>query len=292
MDAKLATARAQLEEALEFLQTEPDNEELKILVQDLREAVSLAEALSASEKSASDDGPLSSGWVTTSSSSNAAKSAKGNSPALAEGLELFAGQRCEIKPKDGKRWQAGVVVRRLPDYEYVVDRLFDNQHFKVKGTDEIREIASQSAPLRHELLTPGLKVVAKYSGDGKYYQAVVEKRTDQGCMVRFEGYEDDEPEHVALEQVRLPEVGEAPPLRSVVEIPPHLVVQPDDSEEVKSTKLRKQKQLKRQAKQASVEQLHNHKQTNWMSFQATSKRQKGTLTTIGGASLFSKSGDL
>ena len=283
MAGNLEKARAQLTEAMELLELEPNDEELKSLVEDLRQQVSLAEALVASTRE--EEGPKSSGWVTASSSSAGGRSGISRSQ-TPEHIDLLPGRRCEVKSKDMKRWQAGVVLKRLPDFEYVVQRLHDSQEVNVKGTDEIREIVPQDSPIRHDSLVPGLTVRARYSGDGKFYQAVVDKRTEHGCMVIFEGYEDDDPEHVALEHVRLPELGEAPSLLAPVEIPPHLVVKSDDSEDVKASKLRQQKALRRRVRQETIDQVHEHKQNNWIAFQASNKRMKGALTTVGGTSVF------
>jgi hypothetical protein len=264
------------------------------LAKELREAVSLAEALVGGESAGVvDNGPAAGGWTTTTSSSlGAAKSGAGGrqkASGIPEGLDFLPGQRCEVKTKECKRWQSAVVLKRLPDYEYVVQRLHDSKELSVRSADEeIREIHPSSASLRHDALVPGLKLRARFSGDGKYYQAVVEKRTEHGCTVRFEGYEDDDPEQVALEHVRLGESGEAPAVREQHEIPKNLIVQPDDSEDVKQRKLKQQKSLRRRARDETIELVHSNKQGNWLTFQATApKRVKGAMTTVGAASQFS-----
>lgn len=290
--AELVKSREQLKLVEELLQEEPNNEELLGLARELREAISYAEALSGGGgANGADSGPASTGWTTTtkSSSSSTSSSAKANAQATAprEGGDFLPGQRCEVKTKECKRWQGAIVLKRLPDYEYVVQRLHDSKEMTVKGTeDEIREIGPP-ATLRHDALIPGLKIRARYSGDGKYYQATVDKRTDQGCLVRFEGYEDDEPEHVALEHVRLETQGEAPSLLEQIEIPKHLIVNPDDSEELKQKKLRQQKALRKRVRAETIEQVHSQKQGNWLAFQATTKRVKGAMTSVGAASQFS-----
>lgn len=202
-------------------------------------------------------------------------------------MDLLPNQRCEIKPNGEKRWQGAVVEERLPNFEYRVQRLFDGERFHVKSrSKEIRPVTVPEEVLRLSSLIQNMRLHARYSGDGKYYPAIVQKVTDHGCILLYEGFEDDPPEHVALEHLRVPPPGSTAALRSTsadFEVPPELVVLPTDGEEERQSKLRQQKVLKRKRVREEMEQRQENKQHSWQAFQATAKRPKGSYTSVNGA---------
>jgi len=284
-EQRLIKAREQLVQIETLLRETPNDRELLDLRSELLEIVRLAESLE--DAALTNEVPAASQWTTVVPRSGGSSFSAGGSADLksngthpskpSERFEFLPDQRCEVKTADCKRWQGAIVTQRLPDFAYRVTRLHDDATLLVRG-QEIREMPK--ATLRHEALVPGMKVRARYSGDGKYYQAVVEKRAPFGCTVCFEGYEEDEPEKVALEHVRLADIDEAPAML-VVDIPKHMTVLPNDSDEVKAKKLRLQKSFKRKAKEETIDKVQEHKQDSWLAFQATAKRVKGAMTTLG-----------
>jgi hypothetical protein len=129
----------------------------------------------------------------------------------------------------------------------------------------------------------------------------VKTSTEHGAVVVYDGYGNEE--HVCLEHLKI-EVAAAAPAAAAgssaagsaaegggVEVPHHLVVLPTDSEEVRLSKVKRQKSIKRKAKEALTNKADADKQTKWQAFQATAKRVKGALTDIGAKSQFSVATD-
>jgi hypothetical protein len=195
-----------------------------------------------------------------------------------------------------KRWQAGVVQKRLPGLEYQVKRIFDNELVHV-NKDEIRNL-HPGAGLRLESIKPGMRMHARFSGDGKYYACTVKSTNEHGALVLFDEYGNEEAvcvEHMKIVVADEAAAGGGGPSSSSQqatsateqEIPRHLVILPTDTEEVRKQKLKKQKTLAWRAKQEEATKADEAKQNKWLLFQATSKRVKGALTDPSAKSQFS-----
>jgi len=306
MSARVDTARSQLAQVEELLAQAPSDEALLSLAAELRESIRLSLSLESTLAEASAALPVTS-WSMApqsappaahrsdhapSSSSSASAAASASSRSMPD--IVAPGTRCEVKQKDDKRWQAAFVQRRLPRQELELLRLCDGATL-VASEDEVRPI-HPGAGLRLDFIKPGVRLHARYSGDGKYYPVTVKSRTEHGAVVTFEGYGNDE--HVCVEHMRI-EVDAAPPpgadgsAATAAAVPKHLQLLPTDSEEVKLSKLKKQRSIKRSAKEAMVNKVEEDKQAKWQAFQATSKRVKGAFTDPSAESLFSSaSGDV
>jgi len=315
--SRVETARAQLAQVEELLAQAPTDEALLSLAAELRESIRLSLSLESTLAEASSALPVTS-WsmapqsahpaahrsdyaVASSASASAASSSSSSSSSTVRSTmpDIVApGTRCEVKQKDDKRWQAAFVQRRLPRQELELLRLCDGATLVAKE-DEVRPI-HPGAGLRLDFIKPGMRLHARYSGDGKFYPVQIKSRTEHGAVVTFEGYGNDE--HVCVEHMRI-EVDASPPpgaegsvaasAAAAAAVPKHLQLLPTDSEEVKLSKLKKQRSIKRSAKEAMVDKVEEDKQAKWQAFQATSKRVKGAFTDPSAESLFSSaSGDV
>jgi len=117
----------------------------------------------------------------------------------------------------------------------------------------------------------GSTILARYSGDGKEYEAVVLRRAPgpDSVAVRFLGYE-LEGEHI----VKLADCSKEPVAKSsgsgsapaIVVDTSALTVAPGDSDAVRDRKRRKLKELRRSARDAHDELATAAKQSSWQSF--------------------------
>lgn len=279
---QLKRALAQLGQVQGLLEEEPSNPELLQLASDLREAVCVAEALVGKQ----DLGPSLNQWTSTSSSSikpiKPAAAPTATTTGASQRLEFLPNAHVEVRPTAAsKLWQGGVVLRRLPDYTYVVVRLCDGKELTLKGDGASLRECLEPPQLVLDRVTVGMRVRARYSADGKYYQAQVSKTSPHGLWVKFDGYEDDEPEHVLVEHCRESEPGEAPSLLQMdLDVPKHLVVLDTDSEDVRLKKLRQCKAWRRKTRDEQIDQVHAVKQDNWLSFQASSNTASSSASSL------------
>ena len=240
-------------------------------------------------------------------------------------LELLENQRCEVRKASGVKkqdgpdedlWQAAVVVRRLPGHVYRVRRLCDDVELEASApAKEVRRMG-RGQGVRVEALKPGMRLRARFSGDGEFYPATVDRRTEHGCVVTFEGYGNSE--HVAVEHVQLgpaslpsASAGAAATTSTSAststgttteqphedggkeksDLPKHLVVLPTDPDHIKEKKQRQLKQYKRKLAMEASKTVEQDRLSSWQAFQATAKRAKGALTTVGAHSQFSVGAD-
>ncbi|KAH9251924.1 hypothetical protein BASA81_010128 [Batrachochytrium salamandrivorans] len=279
-EEQLKRALAQLAQVQGLLEEEPSNPELLQLANDLREAVCVAEALVGKQ----DLGPSLNQWTSTSSSSSSVKPMRLATPAASalQRLEFLPNAHVEVRQSAAsKLWQGGVVLQRLPDYTYVVVRLCDGKELTLKGDGASLRECLEPPQLVLDRVTVGMRVRARYSADGKYYQAQVSKTSPHGLWVKFDGYEDDEPEHVLVEHCRESEPGEAPSLLQMdLDVPKHLVVLDTDSEDVRLKKLRQSKAWRRKTRDEQIDQVHSVKQENWLSFQASTSSTTASSSSL------------
>lgn len=191
-------------------------------------------------------------------------------------------QRCEVKV--GDRWQAAVVVKRLPGGAYHVRKLHDDVEVEARiANGELRRMPKGQG-LRVDKLAAGMKVYARFSEDGVYYPAAVDRCTEHGCVVTFDGYGNQE--HVAVEHLWIGQppaaVGEsAAPAGAGPDaqdehgaVPRYLVVLPTDSEKIKERKMKQLRALRRKQKEENLTEAREQVKANWQAFQATAKRVK------------------
>jgi hypothetical protein len=139
----------------------------------------------------------------------------------------------------------------------------------------VTSLASLPVPAAPAALVPlpwpvGSTILAKYSGDGKEYEAVVLRRAPgpDSVAVRFLGYE-LEGEHVvrladcSATTVSRWKAGTAP---AIVVDTSALAVAPGDSDAVKDRKKRQLKELRRSARDAHEELTTAAKQSSWQAF--------------------------
>jgi len=157
----------------------------------------------------------------------------------------------------------------------------------------------------------GMGCLARYSGDGKWYKAVVLRPTRCGAVVRYRKYNNEEQvvfEHIMLSDdnddadeefkkraasknaVAEAMSGRAPQTatgntemeeptkmilsEAIAKVPAHLQIKEGDSDSSKAYKRSMLKKLKREAKRAQKDLILDKKQQNWKTFQSKSKTKK------------------
>ena len=159
-----------------------------------------------------------------------------------------------------------------------------------------RPLAAAEPPVAPEAAVAGFECQARYSGDGRYYDATVETVTSHGYRVKFPGY--GTTEEVPLEYLRArtrvarkPAAGgvagaaaDARDANGEFKVPENLKILPTDSEEEIARKRKKIKAIKSKNRSQAIEDERNSKASNWQAFQkkaATKKAPKGSMVASG-----------
>ena len=263
--AKLAVYAEQLAQVEQLLAADPANEQFLKLRTDLLEVTKLTEDLlkykhEQSESQGDGDG--------------------GEAEGAAIDVSPFqVGMRCEGKFDDGTRtsWYPAVITAVSGGSYTVVYIGFGNT--EVVGPDEIRPLLCDN-PVDPSLLGVGFECVGRFSGDGKYYDVIVEEITDFGYKVQFVEYGNSE--ELPLEYLRLRDAdgGRADANELVREadgtyrIPDHLRLQHTDSEQERLRKRRKVKALKQKIKQKEQDEARDSQKNSWLAFQNKGAKRK------------------
>ena len=148
---------------------------------------------------------------------------------------------------------------------------------------------------RSRTQTVGYVCEARYSGDNKYYEAVVEEITDFGYKVAFSAYGNSE--ELPLEYMRLPGKSGAREANShevtrqadgSYKIPEHLRVVTADTEAERQRKRRKVKALKQKVKTKETDDARDAKKDSWQAFQGRGAKRKvmGSMKSVRKESIF------
>ena len=147
-------------------------------------------------------------------------------------------------------WHAGVIQERLPGSLYNVMRVYDQEIFPGITEAQMRLITT---PLKQGAIQLGMVVSARYSGDGQYYKARVEKASEVilGCFkLEFVEYESNE--EVLLEHIRLVKMkevaGDEAGNTAGFVVPEFLKILPTDTEKVRENKQKRLKGMRKKAK--------------------------------------------
>eukprot|EP01121_Diplochlamys_sp_Union-15-3_P014773 TRINITY_DN4759_c0_g1_i1.p1 TRINITY_DN4759_c0_g1~~TRINITY_DN4759_c0_g1_i1.p1 ORF type:complete len:275 (+),score=64.92 TRINITY_DN4759_c0_g1_i1:133-957(+) len=133
---------------------------------------------------------------------------------------------------------------------------------------DIQEIAASRG------LAVGTKCEAIYSVDGVWYDAKIDRITDEGFVVTFTGYGNTEvvpPNFIKLKEEkqfkkRKREDFSTASAAVLQNIPKSLQILPTDSEKVRKVKKRRVKAIKAKGKLQKVEAERNERKKNWQSF--------------------------
>ena len=200
-----------------------------------------------------------------------------------EGIDIDpfqVGMRCEGKFNDG--WYPAVITAVAGGAYTVVYIGFGNT--EVVDADGIRPLICDD-PLDPAQVVVGAELVGRYSGDGKYYDVVVEAVTDFGYKVSFTEYGNSE--ELPLEYLRVrSQTGQLPDANEglvreadgTYRIPEHLKVLPSDSEQDRLRKRRRVKALKQKLKQSEQDAARDQSKNSWQAFQ-----QKGAKRRVAGS---------
>jgi len=143
-------------------------------------------------------------------------------------------------------------------------------------------------PQNNLKVATGTKIEAVYSGDSRWYPAVVTGVADSGnYKVRFLGYGNAEEEvkpDDTREKPKKPKEESASKKRAreeeskTLKIPDNLKILPTDSEEVRQKKKRKVKNIKTKIRMKELEKVRDSKKQTWQSFAAKKSRRVGFFT--------------
>jgi survival-of-motor-neuron-related-splicing factor 30 len=272
---KLRTYAEQLAQVEQLLAQDPANEQFKKLRQDLLEVTKLTEDLLKydHEKKAE---------VTVDETQD---------PEQGIDIDPFqVGMRCEGKFNDS--WYPAVITAVAGGAYTVVYIGFGNT--EVVDSDGIRPLICED-PLDPSHIVVGAELVGRYSGDGKYYDVIVEAVTDFGYRVAFTEYGNSE--ELPLEYLRvrsttgvLPDANEGLVREAdgTYRIPEHLKVLPSDSEQDRLRKRRRVKGLKQKLKQREADESRDSSKNSWQAFQSkgAKRRVAGSMKGVRKASIF------
>jgi len=212
-----------------------------------------------------------------------------------EGTEVKkfeVGMRCEARYGDDEKWYPVVITKAEGDETFGVVYVGFGTNVETVSLESLRPIVCAHDALDPSTLRVGVEVSARFSGDGKYYDARVAEVTDLGYRVEFSDYGNTE--ELPLEYLRDKEVvadddnemSRGPD--GTYKIPDHLRLQPSDSDAEKLRKRRRVKALKQQIKTKEQDQTRDAKQANWRTFQSKAAKRKvtGSLKTLRKESIF------
>jgi len=278
---KLATYGEQLAQVEALLAGDPANEQFMKLRTDLLEVTKLTEDLlkyKHEQSAAGDGGPGGGGGGDAAADIG-----------IAAGFQV--GMRCE--GRFDEKWHPAVITAVAGEAYTVVYIGFGNT--EVLGPDSIRPLLCDT-PLDPSLLRVGFECVGRYSGDGKYYDAVVEAVTDFGYKVSFTAY--GNAEELPLEYLRPKgdDLRGGPDDSNEVtreadgsyHIPDHLRVLHTDSEQERLRKRRKVKALKQKVKQREQDEARDGAKNSWLAFQNKGAKRKviGSMKNVRKESIF------
>ena len=268
LSLKLETYSEQLQQVEKVLESDPDNEQFLKLRNDLVEVRKLTEDLFNYKSSLGEEAP----------------EEEEEEETVIKAFEV--GARCEAMYQ-GKWYPA--VVTKVSEKKYTVVYIgFGN----TEVVETVRPLVTTAEVLDSSVLVPGFECSARYSGDGKYYEATIDEATTFGYRVTFTEYGNQE--ELPLEYIRDREVladDDNEMTRGVdgtYRIPEHLRLQPSDTEAERQRKRRRVKALKQQIKTKEMDQQRDAKQTNWQAFQNRGAKRKvtGSLKTLRKESIF------
>mmetsp|Transcript_2281 Transcript_2281/g.6484 ORF Transcript_2281/g.6484 Transcript_2281/m.6484 type:complete len:320 (+) Transcript_2281:921-1880(+) len=277
---KLRTYGEQLAQVEQLLAADPQNEQFLKLRQDLQEVTKLTEDLLK--------------YKHNEAGEQAAAGADADADAAGDGeaidIDPFqVGMRCEGRFDD--KWYPAVITAVAGGSYTVVFIGFGNT--EVLDSDGIRPLICEN-PLDPAKIAVGYECVGRFSGDGKYYDVVVEAVTDFGYKVNFIEYGNSE--ELPLEYLRQRDAaGNVPDANELVReadgtyrIPEHLKVQPTDSEQERLRKRRRVKALKQKMKQAEQDAARDQSKNSWLAFQNKGAKRKvhGSLKNMRKESIF------
>jgi hypothetical protein len=188
---------------------------------------------------------------------------------------MALGARCEAFDDGLAVWQCATLESYTDDSsgKCSVRTLHDNQ-VKALVAAYVRPIRQSRPAYDRTRLMIGVKCEAKFSGDGQWYPAVVMQLTRNGCVVRYEQYRNQE--EVAFENIapELDGVVAAGRSQVVAEVPKHLQVSEEDSEQVKQRKGAVLSKLRKEANKAHKEIVLEEKKSGWQAFQAKQAKKR------------------
>mmetsp|Transcript_4981 Transcript_4981/g.14751 ORF Transcript_4981/g.14751 Transcript_4981/m.14751 type:complete len:282 (+) Transcript_4981:237-1082(+) len=239
--AKLQTYGEQLAQVEQLLAADPGNEQFKKLRQDLLEVTKLTEDLLKYKHEQSEE------------AKEQANAAQGEAEEFLDVSPFQVGMRCEGKFDD--KWYPAVITAVAGGSYTVVYIGFGNT--EVVGPDDIRPLLCEE-PLDPAIVQLGFECFGRFSGDGKYYDVVVEEVTDFGYKCKFIQYGNSE--ELPLEYLRMKSPDGPDDANELVReadgtyrIPEHLKVLHTDSEQERLRKRRRVKALKQKVKQRERE---------------------------------------
>jgi len=242
--------REQLRESQDLLEKDPDNKELMMLVESLKETVDKMEL--------SKDSP---------------NKQSGN-----------LGRTCEVHC-DGKWYNAVVLKTRIDDHgsEKVIVKLLGTEQAREYDVKDVKFLAK----VKSEDFPPGRRVQAIWIDDGLWYNAKVVdapegKVPENGLYVVYDGFDDGIPSLVQSDQLREPikvqrvqkSTSESEEEKKTYVTPAGYVIPENlkidrskDSEKVIEDKKRKIHQIKSQQRQEKYTEEISHNKNQWQQFQ-------------------------
>lgn len=292
---KLQTYSEQLSQVEALIASDPENEQFLKLRQDLVEVTKLTEDLLKYKHSQQfqqpgkegGDGAVASAGSSLAVAQNA-DDVGGETMTMATRFEV--GMRCEAQYQE--KFYPAVVTGISGGSFTVVFIGFGNT--EVLSADGLRPLLADGELVDSSSVTAGWDCMARYSGDGKWYEAVVEEVTDLGYRVNFVDYGNSE--EVPLEYLRPREAAgrfdAANELTRASDgtyrIPDNLRVLPTDSEAERQRKRRRVKALKQQVREREQDEERDSKKNTWLAFQNRGAKRKvvGSMKSVRKESIF------
>ncbi|KAK1444424.1 hypothetical protein BgAZ_103300 [Babesia gibsoni] len=286
LQAKINEYTEQVQLVEEALQQDPDNAELKALRHDLREVIELTEDL-IKFKVQNEQAPPSAVLEHKIPESYEATTVSG-------GNTQYIGKICVVLFNGKQRY--GQIIRvegELPTDAVIIELIGTGQQCSLAAKD-----LKLLEPPPLEECKAGTLVQVLYAEDGRWYDAVINRGTDEGYVITYKDYnvsEEVKPDRVRLKQKNATKTKD---VREIItpagyKIPENLIIKQNDNEKEKMRKKKLVQTLKKQQKAERIEAEAKNRANSWRKFQekAGSRSKSGYMTGKREGSIFSITDD-
>ncbi|AFZ81544.1 hypothetical protein BEWA_009580 [Theileria equi strain WA] len=275
LQANLVEYHRQLDSVLEALSIDPQNNELITLHKDLKEVISLTNDL-----------------IKYKQTNSEYLAQDANHPEDAEkpdtGKSVFIGRTCIVLFNGKQKYGEVTQVKGYQPTDLVIIEILGSRE---PCTLALKDLRLLEPPLPSQC-KPGSLVQALYSCDGRWYDCIINRRTESGYIVTYKDYNTSE--EVQNDRIRLKTRAESrtKEVKEIVTpagyiIPENLIIKKTDTDKEKMRKKKLVQSLKKQQKAEKIHEEATKRADSWRKFQQKSgiKNKIGYMTGKRGGSM-------
>lgn len=276
LQTNLLEYHKQLDSVLEALSIDPENNELITLQKDLKEVISLTNDLIKYKKSS--DEYLVQGTKHQEGTENSDT-----------GQSVLIGRTCVVLYGGKQKYGEIVQIKSDKPEDLVILEILGSRE---PCTLALKSLRLLEPPLPNQC-KPGSLVQALYSDDGRWYDCIINRKTENGYIVTYKDYNTSE--EVRNDRIRLKTRTE-PRTKEIKEIitpagyviPENLIIKKTDTDKEKMRKKKLVQSLKKQQKAEKIHEEATKRANNWRKFQqkSGSKNKIGYMTGKREGSIF------